>query len=512
MIDCERRCVVPWSRQEQYAALSYVWGGGGHDDDDELYEHGRLKELPLTIEDALSVTRNWGLRYIWVDRYCIDFRDETESHSQISQMNLVYQNAELGIIAAAGDDANFGLPGISTRSRSQQPSKKFGDWQLVSTLTDPKKFLEASKWMKRGWTYQEGFFSPRRLIFTEEQVVFDCRAGIACESLPHFHTSSEGILSKQSHDYKRPWTVIEHLIQYSGRELSFESDAIKAFMGVFNEYSCQKWPVYQYFGIPVMPRAIAGPHGGPKPWDRSRTESFAAGLCWRSSASGIRRKQYPTWSWAGWNVPLAEKIPECAEGLRIEKETGLEIFVEDFQGSLKNFEHLDLSEVQNHTLDHHRFIHLEAWTLELNIQHLPDTKEWISVFHRKNFPPDNCSEYFAVFEDETTAVHLALMFLDGDGFDGTQVKAPLRDLKSLSYGIVLGRCESAPVSRGLDGIFIMVVQERGDHFERVGHMVLRLSYLRMIPEPSQNIYDHLDAWVPWQLCFRSKKRRRLRIG
>ena len=150
MIDCERRCVVPWPPRAQYAALSYVWGETQPRNGDRLDYHGFSKELPLTIEDALEVTRRWGLRYVWVDRFCIDFYNESESQAQILQMNLVYQNAELTIIAAAGHDASFGLLGISTRPRVQKPSLRLGNLQLASTLTDPKTHLQASKWIQRG--------------------------------------------------------------------------------------------------------------------------------------------------------------------------------------------------------------------------------------------------------------------------------------------------------------------------------------------------------------------------
>ena len=71
---------------------------------------------------------------------------------------------------------------------------------------------------------------------------------------------------------------------------------------------------------------------------------------------------------------------------------------------------------ENHS-GHHRFLHLEAWSLELDIQQLPDTKEWISTFHAKHFPLKNCSEYFAVFEDEKTTLHLALILPNNEVLD-----------------------------------------------------------------------------------------------
>jgi hypothetical protein len=43
----------------QYAALSYVWGG----------VHATTTEIPAVIKDAIKVTVELGLRYLWVDKY-----------------------------------------------------------------------------------------------------------------------------------------------------------------------------------------------------------------------------------------------------------------------------------------------------------------------------------------------------------------------------------------------------------------------------------------------------------
>ena len=56
----------------QFAALSYVWGMNqtfillSHNKD-LLQLSFDMSQLPQTIQDAITVTRNVGLRYIWVD-------------------------------------------------------------------------------------------------------------------------------------------------------------------------------------------------------------------------------------------------------------------------------------------------------------------------------------------------------------------------------------------------------------------------------------------------------------
>jgi hypothetical protein len=70
--------------------------------------------LPTSIKDAITVTQKLGLRYLWIDRYCISQTNEYRRNSQMGQMNLVYNNSEIIIIAAAGKEPAYGLSGVSS--------------------------------------------------------------------------------------------------------------------------------------------------------------------------------------------------------------------------------------------------------------------------------------------------------------------------------------------------------------------------------------------------------------
>lgn len=61
MIDVAAREIVSCPSRCKYIALSYVWGGIGPED-------GALARgtLPKTIEDSLTVTKNLGIKYLWV--------------------------------------------------------------------------------------------------------------------------------------------------------------------------------------------------------------------------------------------------------------------------------------------------------------------------------------------------------------------------------------------------------------------------------------------------------------
>ncbi|KAK8083398.1 HET-domain-containing protein [Apiospora saccharicola] len=83
-------------------------------------------------------------------------------------MHLVYGNSQLTIIAAAGKDAEYGLPGVGTRAREEQGCVTVGKYSFVNMFPDARTALQRSVGGSRGWTYQEGLLPTRRLIFTEQ--------------------------------------------------------------------------------------------------------------------------------------------------------------------------------------------------------------------------------------------------------------------------------------------------------------------------------------------------------
>ncbi|KAJ0109926.1 HET-domain-containing protein [Diaporthe amygdali] len=173
VIDTKTQEVIKAPDQCKYLALSYVWGeqsGGspGHS----------IQSSPPVIKDAISVTNSMGYNYLWVDRYCIS--DPEERPRIISQMDQIYANASITIIAAADRDTEMGLCGVSMHRQLQERV----DIQDTALLELPfgHENLTSSKWASRAWTYQEGYLSTRRLIFTNTQILFLCNGMYAAES------------------------------------------------------------------------------------------------------------------------------------------------------------------------------------------------------------------------------------------------------------------------------------------------------------------------------------------
>lgn len=208
VIDCQTQKIVAATPNCSYVALSYVWGQqqattvSRPNSPCRNIEHRNLSPdtIPSVIRAAMTVKLKLGWKYLWVERYCIDQDDEAK-HVQINQMDKVYSNAVITIIAAAGDDASYGLPGLSSVSRRVQPYAKTRGQLLASTMRSSQEIIGSSRWATRGWTYQEAALSKRRFVFTEEQVFYECKCMSCCEAISvpirllHYRNFQDGFRS-----------------------------------------------------------------------------------------------------------------------------------------------------------------------------------------------------------------------------------------------------------------------------------------------------------------------------
>ncbi|KAH7306070.1 heterokaryon incompatibility protein-domain-containing protein [Rhexocercosporidium sp. MPI-PUGE-AT-0058] len=336
-----------------YAALSYVWGTSLAD----------MEDWPTTVLDAIAVTKELGLRYLWVDRLCINQNDTEEKGYLISRMTTIYEAADFTIVAAAGSGASHGLPGVRSTSRNPQP-KYFLDSGslLLSTFPDPRRdVLESSHWT-RGWTYQEGILSKRRIVFTENQVYWECQGMATQESLnmPLFLTPafedrvddselrmadfmltgifktdaySGGISSNQADmvimeddafrlDYGFPVhqgattraqlrSLNEHIRAFSKRNLSYDSDVLPAFSGILGMYKSNE-DLSLLHGMPIWYGDICTQSGAQISFALTVTSWYhRAGSSHQLFVSEPceRRTHLPSWCWAAWKGPVTWRSP-----------------------------------------------------------------------------------------------------------------------------------------------------------------------------------------------------------
>lgn len=238
----------------------------------------------------------------------------------IKQMDQVYSNASLTIIDASGGDAQRGLPGVSSFARRLQKSVHIRNTALLEMPCGEHE-LNSSKWATRGWTYQEGYFSTRRLIFTPSQVLFLCNSIYNVESIYRlFQRDRPGGLTvtprlkhlipgfgSMDEMYLKPHLLVQ-LQEYSRRELTYQSDSLNAFLGVLNSHtptpSRPKSPfLHIAWGLIVS--------------IEYHRDTFQVYLNWHHEAPAARRPELPSWTWAGWGGPVV--MPKDDEGIPLPK-------------------------------------------------------------------------------------------------------------------------------------------------------------------------------------------------
>lgn len=185
VIDTEELRVREVDTPCRYACLSYVWGKGSQTqynnatrEDLEAPNGLQVLNLPQTIEDAIKVTTEAGLRYLWVDALCILQDDPDDKAKIISKMGPIYGGATLTIIASANTDPHEGLPGMGAAHRPvAQDTASLQGMTLAVGLHDPRQpiaDIDGSVWSSRAWTFQERALSARSVYFTRSQMVFKC--------------------------------------------------------------------------------------------------------------------------------------------------------------------------------------------------------------------------------------------------------------------------------------------------------------------------------------------------
>lgn len=386
LIDCQTRTLVP-AEDHPYVALSYAWGQ--IPEKYNVADHSRKlpTHFPRTIEDAITVTLKLDFRYLWVDRYCIDQKAGKEKQHQLRQMDLIYRNAELTIIAAAGSDPNYGLPGVGHQNRKVRnltTSAKIGKHFLITTDDTPTLSVNGTKWNTRGWTFQEALLSRRRLVFTEEQVYFECHGMYCCESLKfpleYMHRKDkQGFTKSFCVDGrvgafprgigKTNVEIVRRIEEYTKRTLSNSEDILNAMLGIFNAFERSDMKVKQHLGIPILPPMTRAPNQGDifkvvQGWTPAM--GFFVGLCWDVRKPAERRSGFPSWSWTGWQSTVSWGIGNLSHWPAITVDPNVQLSIECSDGQLLSWEAFQKSK-NNETTQISNIIRITGWTIQLAI-------------------------------------------------------------------------------------------------------------------------------------------------
>lgn len=189
LIDVHEQCLVTARADHRYAALSYVWGDAKQfllkqQNEKVLRTPGSLSGLPipLTVRDAMTLTKEIRLKYLWVDALCIVQDNDTIKARLIACMHHIYGGAAVTIVAVDGAHANSGLPGVRKGTRQlEQTFAKAAGIRLVARSSYLDRTVRLSKYNQRGWTYQESCLSNRLLYITSKGIIFRCSQAFRTE-------------------------------------------------------------------------------------------------------------------------------------------------------------------------------------------------------------------------------------------------------------------------------------------------------------------------------------------
>lgn len=235
-------------RHGHYAALSHCWGPPSkrplQTTKETLSQHERgieIKKLPKTFRDAV-VTREIGIRYLWIDSLCIVQQDKAEWNHEVLRMGEIFEKAQVVIAAATAKDSSEGLfmsgrhltdPIVKLPCRCDEDNRS--EEVMVSFSVPIPQFEKDCLW-DRAWTFQEKHLARRMLIFGLKSIFWTCK-------------STEKILGDRERSYEK-WNPLgknwlKDVEEYCWKGLTYESDRLVAIEGLARELEKTRSDTYE---------------------------------------------------------------------------------------------------------------------------------------------------------------------------------------------------------------------------------------------------------------------------
>ena len=203
---------------QQYVALSHCWGQIPEEEkmmfcttQGNINQRQRgfsVSKLPKTFQDAITVTRGIGVRYLWIDSLCIIQYGDDKADWQIESglMERVFSQAYCTIAATAAVDSNAGFLMRDLRVESVYAQDTSGNEFYVSNdIDDFDEDVGKAKLNTRAWVMQEAVLSRRIIHFSANQVYWECGEGVYCENLVRLNRYDSRPVTRGSFIDTRPF-------------------------------------------------------------------------------------------------------------------------------------------------------------------------------------------------------------------------------------------------------------------------------------------------------------------
>ncbi|KAF4439744.1 hypothetical protein F53441_12489 [Fusarium austroafricanum] len=194
-----------------YVALSHCWGKSPllQTTTSNIADHMNtisFGNLSKNFQDAVTITRSIGIRYLWIDSLCIVQDDEADWEIESSKMASIYNNAYLVLAASQAARSSDGFldrkdvdfnnseqldPSKSLKiARMNNPDSTMSEIYNRPMSTDPTAGISRHRWKvtssplnQRGWVLQENILARRIVHFTESEMIWDCVESLKCECM-----------------------------------------------------------------------------------------------------------------------------------------------------------------------------------------------------------------------------------------------------------------------------------------------------------------------------------------
>jgi hypothetical protein len=315
---------------QPYFTLSHCWGNLKPiqltaETEASLRAGISISSLPKTFRDAIFITSNFSVPYLWVDSICI-FQDDLKNwHREATAMCDVYSYALCNIAATGASDGSVGLF-FERDLTACCPFWVCTNWRLQDIVTEnplyPARIYElfpSDQWTfdlewgplnQRAWVMQERFLSTRVMHFSGSQLFWECLENTSSEVFPNaIPLSAQPDWYYDSQWLKRIFFQTQRDDQWQDRLYTSWQVYIKA---------------YSYCGLSKESDKLVAINGVGQLLSKSTGDKLIGGLwqgrliqelCWRRDSDIIGKKntyegfypqrwRAPTWSWASTNVEM----------------------------------------------------------------------------------------------------------------------------------------------------------------------------------------------------------------
>ncbi|KAI0095921.1 heterokaryon incompatibility protein-domain-containing protein [Daldinia grandis] len=297
--DMQLKCDMSGTN-ERYAVLSHRWGEPTgqpkfrtlcKNNIESFKDHINFDDLPQTLKDAVIVTRNLGIRLLWIDSLCI-VQDSVEDWiTESAKMDEIFNLAYCTIAASSAGSTTEGF----LRERQERETiviqRDACDPLYISEMIDDfHGEIEEGGLNQRGWVLQERALSRRTIYFGEKQLYWECGWGVRCETLTRIYNLKSAFLG----DPDFPEYAMRH----------YKGGRIQLFQGLYEKYSSLSFTFETDRSIAIRgleQRLLRGfeTRGGYGIFECY----FHRGLLWKRSEAKLSRIYYPpdrpvpSWSW-----------------------------------------------------------------------------------------------------------------------------------------------------------------------------------------------------------------------